>query len=122
MTTVTVRLVLVDRVLEIVRDLGERGCDRDAVVRHYRKHAAADDQALSRHVQGLNQALTAAWPVIRERLPASGDPDEAALRQTVEPVVTRSMDAAGQARRAALGEVDSAAEVVALASACTTRS
>lgn len=122
LTTVTVRLMLVNRTVEIARDLRERGCDRDVVTQHYLKHAAADDRALSRHVQVLHQALVAAWPVIQQRLPASGTPDEAALRQAVDPVVVRSMAAAEQAQRAALAEVDNSGEVRALASSCTTRS
>lgn len=122
LTTVTVRLLLVNRTVEIARDLRERGCDRDAVSRHYLKHGAADDRALSRHVQDLHQALVAAWPVIRERLPAVGVPDEAALRQAVEPVVASSMAAAEQAQKAALAAVDSDAEVRALVSSCVTRS
>lgn len=122
LTTVTVRLLLVNRTVQIARDLRERGCDRDVVARHYLKHAAADDRVLSRHVQDLHQALVAAWPVIQKRLPASGTPDEVALRQAVEPVVVRSMAVAEQAQRAALAEVDTSGEVRALASSCTTRS
>lgn len=121
LTTVTVRVVLVDRSVEIARDLHERGCDRDLVARHYLKHADADDRVLSRHVRTLHQALVAAWPAIQERLPASGTPDDSALHRAIEPIVTPLLADAEKARSAALAEVDSASEVLALAAACTTR-
>lgn len=122
LTTVTVRLVLIDRAVVVASDLRERGCDREAVARHYLKHAAADDRALSQGVQILNKALLAAWPAIRERLPRSGVPDEADLRKAIEPVVAKAMSAIDRARTAADAEVETAAEVLAVASACVTRS
>lgn len=122
LTTVTVRLVLIDRAVVIASDLRERGCDREAVARHYLKHAAADDKALSQGVQILNKALLAAWPAIREQVSRSGAPEEADLRRAIEPIVARSMSAIDRVRAAAGAEVESAAEVLALASACGTRS
>lgn len=121
LTTVTVRLVLIDRVVVVARDLHECGCDRDAVARHYTKHALADDQALSRHVPILHQALVAAWPAILERLASSGPPDEASLRQVIEPVIAQLVDVAEKDRMASIAAVDSGAEVLALTSACVTR-
>lgn len=121
LTTVTVRLVLTDRAVVLARDLSEHGCDREAVARHYRKHAAADDRAVSEGVQVLNKALAAAWPVIRERLPLSGAPDEADLRAVMEPVIAKPMAAVEQGRAAAIAKVDTAEEVLALTSSCVTR-
>lgn len=122
LTTVTVRLVLTDRAVVLASDLREHGCDREAVARHYRKHAAADDKAVSEGVQVLNKALVAAWPVIRERLPPSGAPDEAELRAAIEPVVARSMAAINQVRAAADAAVETPDEVLALVSSCVTHS
>lgn len=122
LTTATARLALVDRVVGLARDLRERGCDRDAVARHYRKHALADDRVLSRHVQALNAALTAAWPRLHDALPASGPPDEAALRRVVEPIVAEAAAGIERDREAALAGVDTPAEMLALAAACTARS
>lgn len=121
LTTITVRLMLVNRAVVVARDLRERGCDRDAVARHYTKHALADDQALSRHVPILHQALVAAWPAIRERLASSGPTDEASLRQVIEPVVAQLVDVAEKDRMASIAAVDSGGEVLALTSACMTR-
>jgi len=121
LTTVTVRLVLIDRAVVVARDLRERGCDHDAVVRHYTKHALADDRVLSRQVLILHQALVAAWPAIREQLPSSGAPDEAELRRVMGPVVTKLVDAAEKDRLVSIAEVDNDAEVIALAASCTTK-
>lgn len=122
LTTVTVRLVLTDRAVVVASDLHEYGCDREAVARHYRKHAAADDQAVSEGVQVLNKDLIAAWPAIQGRLPPSGAPDAADLRAAIEPVVARSMAGVERMRAEATAKVDTADEVLALASLCTTRS
>ncbi len=122
LTTVTVQLVLTDRAVVLARDLREHGCDREAVARHYRKHAEADDKAVSEGVQVLNNALSAAWPIIRERLHLSGAPDEADLRAVMEPLIARPMVAVEQGRAAAPAKVDTAEEVLALTSACITRS
>ena len=122
LTTVTVRLVLTDRAVVVASDLREHGCDREAVARHYRKHAAADDEAVSEGVQVLNKDLIAAWPAIQGRLPPSGAPDGADLRAAIEPVVAKSMAGVERMRAEATAKVDTADEVLALASLCTTRS
>lgn len=121
LTTVTVRLVLVDRAVVVARDLRERGCDRDAVLRHYSRHAFADDQVLSRYVPIVHQALVAAWPAIRERLATTGPTNEASLRQAIDPVVAQSVDFAEKDRMAAIAAVDDDAEVLSLMSSCKAR-
>ena len=122
LTTVTVRLMLTDRAVVVASDLREHGCDREAVARHYRKHAAADDKAVSEGVQVLNKDLIAAWPAIQGRLPPSGASDGADLRAAIEPVVAQSMAGVERMRTEATAKVDTADEVLALASLCTTRS
>lgn len=122
LTTVTVRLMLTDRAVVVASDLREYGCDREVVARHYRKHAAADDKALSEGVQVLNKDLIAAWPAIQGRLPPSGAPDVADLRAAIEPVVAKSIADVERMRTKATAKVDTADEVLALASSCVTRS
>lgn len=119
LTTVTVRLALVNRVVEVARDLRDDPCAYDAVLRHYRKHAAADDAALSLYVALLRRELAGVWPQVEAMLGTSGKPDEVAIRQVVEPMVDRTLDDAEQVRAKAIAAVDSRREVERLATACS---
>ena len=117
--TVTVRLALLNRVVEVARDLRDEPCAYEAALRHYRKHAAADDDALSLYAALLRHELAGVWPKVEGLLGASGKPDKAAIRQAVEPVVNLVLDDVEQVRAKAIAAVDSGREVASLAAACS---
>ena len=118
-TTVTVRLALLDRVIEVARDLKGDSCTYEAVLRHYYKHATAYDAALSLYVTLLRYELTEAWPRLEGTLGTSGKPDETVIREAIEPVVGRVLSDVEQVRTKAIAAVDSGREVERLAAACS---
>lgn len=111
----TVRLSLVDRVIEVASDLEGRGCSLPAVLRHYRKHAAADDVVLSQFVQVTTRALRDAWPKMQDRLGPNGGNDELGLRSIVETVLDRTLHDYKRVRTGALAAVDTSEEMESLA-------
>lgn len=118
LTVVTLRLALVNRAVEVAQDFRDRPCLYEAALRHYRKHAAADDAALSRLVGIANETMTAAWPGIEAELGGSGAADEEAVRRVVEPVVGPMLDKVERTRAEAIAAADSREEVETLAKAC----
>jgi hypothetical protein len=118
LTTVTIRLALLNRVIEVARDLRDEPCAYEAALRHYRKHAAADDAALGLYVALLRRELAQVWPQIERSIGTSGKPDEAAVRRAVEPVVDLVLDNVEQVRAKVIAAVDSPHEVERLAAAC----
>lgn len=115
LTTVTVRLSLVDRVIEVAADLDANGCKRTAVLKHYRKHAAVDDRVLSLYVQTVNKVLRDTWPLVTAKLSPFGRLDEDGIRQVVQGVLNRASENYKPVRAEANAAVDSPAEVEALA-------
>lgn len=120
LTTVTVQLSLVDRIVQVAADLDSTGCDRTAVHDHYLKHAAADDRALSQYVQTVSKALRDAWPLITAKLSLSGHPDEVGLRQVVRNVLDRTSEDFRPVRQEAIAAVDDPYEIQTLACASKT--
>jgi len=114
LTTVTVRLSLVDRVIQVAADLDGKGCERGAVLEHYQKHAAADDRVLSQYVQAMNKGLKDAWPLMAAKLSPSGHPDEDGIRQVVQDVLNRAFKDYKPVRAEANAAVDGPAEIATL--------
>lgn len=118
LTVVRLRLALVNREIEVARDFRDRPCFYEAVLQHYRKHAAADDAALSRLVQVATGSLAEALPGIEAKLGGSGADDEEAVRRLVVPIVQRTLDENERVRTDAIAAVDSPQKIEALAKAC----
>lgn len=114
LTTVTVRISLVNRVIQIANDVDAGGCKRNVVLNHYRKHAAADDRVLSQYVQTVNKALRDAWPQMSGKLNPSGHPDEDGIREIAESVINQASDDFKSIRADAAAAVDSPSEVKSL--------
>lgn len=114
LTTVTVRLSLVNRVIQVAADLDANGCNRDVALNHYLKHATADDRVLSQYVQTVNRALRDAWPQMSAKLHPSGHPDEDGVRQIAENVINQASDDFKPIRADAIATVDSPTEVKAV--------
>lgn len=115
LTTVTVRLSLVGRLVEVANDLEGHGCNSEAVLRHYRKHAAADDAVLSQFVQRVNQALRDAWLQMQSKLGTNGGKDELGLKGVVETVLDQVLQDYKPVRTETLAAVDSPEEMESLA-------
>lgn len=115
LTTVTVRLSLVDRLIEVAADLDGNDCKRAVVLKHYQKHAAADDRVLSLYVQTVNKVLRDAWPLMAAKLNPLGYPDENGIRQVVHDVLNRVFEKYEPIREEADAAVDNPNEVQALA-------
>lgn len=61
--TLNVILRLTDRNIEIARDLASIPCDKEAVLRHYRSHAAMDDVVFGLFAKTITKNLNAiTWP------------------------------------------------------------
>lgn len=114
LTTVTVRLFLANRLVEVADDLDSRGCQAAAVLQHYRKHAGADDLVLSRYVQSVTRALEDAWPQMRTKLGPSGDNDEPGLRGVVRVVLDGALRDYDRVRTETIAAVDTPNEVESL--------
>lgn len=114
LTTVTVRLFLANRLVEVADDLDSRGCRAAAVRQHYHKHAGADDLVLSRYVQSVTQALQNAWPQMRTKLGPSGDNDEPGLRDVVRVVLDGALRDYDRVRTETIAAVDTPKEVESL--------
>lgn len=114
LTTVTVQLSLVDRVIQMATDLDGNGCELPAVLKHYQKHAAADDRVLSQYVQAVDKGLKDAWPLMAAKLSPPGHPDEDGIRQVVQNVLNRVFKDYKAVRAEANAAVDGTAEVATL--------
>ncbi len=115
LTTVTVRLSLVDRVIEVAADLDRNGCKRAAVLKHYRQHAAADDRVLSIYVQTVNKVLRKAWSRMAAKFSPLGQPDDDGIRRVVQGILGQGAKFYKSIHTEADAAVDSSAEVESLA-------
>jgi len=115
LTTVTVRIYLINRLIEIASDLEVYRCKPEAVLQHYRMHAIADDMVLSRYVQPLNDALREAWPRMESKLGQSGNNDIPGLRVAVQKLLEEVLRDYDPARAGALAAVDNPKEIENLA-------
>ena len=115
LTTVTVRLSLVDRVIEVAADFDSNDCERTAVLKHYRRHAAADDRVLSVYVQTVNKVLRKAWPRMAAKLNPLGQPDDDGIRRVVQGILGQGLKFYKSIRAEADAAVDSPTEVESLA-------
>jgi hypothetical protein len=116
---ITVRLALVNRTVEIARDLSPGSCLYEKVVQRYHKDAAADDAVLSRYVQLVTQALRESWPGIEDLLAVSKTFEEAGIRRLVEPLVDKALQDIEEVRREAMTGSNTDGEPGSLTELCT---
>lgn len=118
LTTVTVRLALSHRLIDVARDLQQDPCAYEAALQHHRKHATADDALLSFYVTRLRRELADIWPKIEGMADQAGKADDRGILAAIEPMVERSLNYE-QDRKKASAAVDSRKEAERLATACS---
>lgn len=111
---ITVRLALIDRHVEIAKELTATPCMFALARDHYARHAAADDAILTRFSRKLGAALqTGTFPMLQGD-PGSADQD----RETIQQMIEQQVDRLSEARSRERDEVDTPAEVAKLRAGC----
>jgi hypothetical protein len=120
-TQIDLTIRLVNRRIEIAREIQQQSCRYPTVLRHYQKKAAADRAAFATYVNTVVTALRSTpLPMIQADMDhASMAEARQKLEQWVEDVVDRKGQSLQQARRAAFQAVDTADEMRQLAESCS---
>jgi hypothetical protein len=108
---VTVTLMLVDRHIEIGKELKANPCLFSLVRDHYRRHAASDDAALAEFARTLEVALQGISLPPLEHDPALAEADRRKVEESVTSAINRQLDGLDAARANARDQVDTDEEV-----------
>lgn len=117
---VRVDMALTKRRIEVGREIGEDRCFFSAVLDHYGRHAAFDDNAFSQFVQWATLALNhTPMPPLKGDARSIED-DRERVREFAKKVVEQGLPAFDAERNSAAQTVDTPAEVQKLAEGCST--
>lgn len=117
---IRVDMALTERRIEIGREVGEDACLFPTVLEHYSRHAAFDDNVVSRFVQRTKIALSRAPTPPLQGGAQSIEDDRSHIRDFAEEIVQQGLPAFRAERDAAAEEVDTPAELQKLAEGCST--
>ncbi len=117
---IRVDMVLTERRIEIGQEVGEDACFFPMILEHYSRHAAFDDNVVSRFVQRTKIALSRAPMPPLEGGAQSIEDDRNRIRDFAKKIVEEGMPAFRAERDAAAEVVDTPAEVQKLAEGCST--
>lgn len=109
---------LIDRRIEIARDLREHPCLYKAALAHYMRHANADDRVFSQYVRRVEQALRTTPNEEILDSPSTDGLDESRVKAAVTRITEEVLAPFSAARDAAPDAVDTPLEVERLSSAC----
>ncbi len=117
---IEIDLQLIDRRIQVGRELLQQPCLLYAAVNHYEKKASADETVFARYVDAIAATLNST-PVLDDFAPID-EPGEVAIRrhaeQRVEALVDQSLPSLKSARNAAQLAVDTPEEMRLLGEAC----